>query len=201
MIQSTADPRRRSVLLRAYDYSTAGAYFVTICAAHRECLFGEVAGGEMVLNQAGEIVSDEWLNTPAVRPDVWLDYFVVMPNHVHAIVMIVRNDRDASQRRGVWPYAPTNDRIRWKSPSRTLGAIIRGFKSAATKRINETQGTPGIPVWQRNYYERVIRNADEMNCIREYIALNPTQWADDENNPASRHVRATRWAAPTSATP
>ncbi len=178
------DPRRhhrRSIRLKGYDYAQPGAYFVTICTHQRECLFGEIVGAdgirpEMRLNELGEIVRDEWLKTPALRPNVELGAWVVMPNHIHGIVIIAR--------RGVLQYAPTGDAptdtIKFKSPSQTIGAIVRGFKSAATKQINAQRGARGIPVWQRNYYEHIIRSAPDMHRIAAYIQNNPAQWHDDD---------------------
>jgi REP element-mobilizing transposase RayT len=165
--------RRRSIRLRGYDYGRAGAYFVTLCAHDRASLFGEIVDGVMRLNDLGRVVDSEWLKTPRMRPQVELDEYIVMPNHFHAILVVV------DMGRGVLPYAPT-----LRSPSRTVGAIVRGFKSAVTKRINQIRRTPGLPVWQRNYYEHVIRNEGELTRIREYIVDNPSQWALDRENPA-----------------
>jgi len=166
--------QRRSIRLKAYDYSQAGAYFVTICTKDRECLFGDIVDEKMCINEIGEIVQAEWLRTAKIRPNVSLDEFIIMPNHLHGIIMI--NDG-----RGVLQYAPTESPFR--SPSQTIGAIIRGFKSATTKQINKYTNTPGKPVWQRNYYDRIIRDEDELNRIREYIIYNPAKWAEDKENP------------------
>jgi putative transposase len=171
---------RWSIRLQGYDYSQAGAYFVTMCAWERECLFGAVtAEGNLQLNECGQIVDEEWLRTPEIRPQVALDAYVIMPNHFHALLVIVGT---------VGAYCNTplqkTDSPRLQSPSQTVGAIVRGFKSAATKQINLLRQTPGIPVWQRNYYERVIRDEAELNSTRQYIASNPTRWADDQDNPA-----------------
>jgi REP element-mobilizing transposase RayT len=166
---------RKSVRIKDYDYSQPGAYFVTICTRNRECMFGEIIDGEMVLNRFGIIVNEEWLRTAILR--VWetveIDTYIIMPNHVHGIVVI-------NHGRGVLQYAPTG---MLRSPSQTIGAIIRGFKSASTKRINLSRNTPGNPVWQRNYYEHVIRDEDDLNRIRQYIFENPAHWAEDEENP------------------
>lgn len=164
---------RRSVRLKDYDYSQAGAYFITVCAHQREWLFGEIVGGEMRLNACGEIVHDEWAKTSTLRPNVELGEFVVMPNHFHAIVVITCR---GVLRRGVLQYAPTD---KLQSPSQTIGAIVRGFKSAAAKRINEHRATPGVPVWQRNYWEHIIRNEESANRIADYIVNNPAQWQTD----------------------
>jgi putative transposase len=173
---------RRSIRLQGYDYRQIGAYFVTICTLHRICLFGDVVDGEMRLNALGRMVETEWLQTPSIRPNVELDAFVVMPNHFHAIVVIV-DDYRAVNRGGVLQYGRMQYAPTFWSPSQTIGAIIRGFKSAITKHINDLRDTPGVPVWQRNYYEHIIRNEEDLNRARDYIANNPTQWMEDETNP------------------
>ncbi|MBI3223187.1 MAG: transposase [Nitrosomonadales bacterium] len=187
MSDQPSERHRRSLRLKGYDYSQAGAYFVTVCVCNRECLFGEIEGGMMRLNKYGEIVASEWLRSADVRSEIECGEFVVMPNHLHGIVHIVGaygntpSSRDEhkmaySHNKGVLPYAPT-------SPSRNIGAMVRGFKSAVSRRINEIRGTPGEPVWQRNYYEHVIRNDDDYNCIAEYIANNPQRWMEDSLHP------------------
>ena len=165
---------RRSIRLKDYDYSQAGAYFVTICTHDKECLFGDIVCGEMQLNTYGQVAQNEWIKTTDIRPNVKLDYYIVMPNHFHGILTI--NERIG---RGVLQYAPTNNILR--SPSQTIGAIVRGFKSAVTKSINVIRNTSGVPIWQRNYYEHIIRNETELNKIREYIINNPLNWESDEN--------------------
>ncbi len=123
----------------------------------------------MVLNEYGEIVRDEWMKSGEIRNEIQLDEWVVMPNHVHAIVMIrCRGDR---------PVAPATPGPRPKS----IGSLMAGFKSAATKRINELRKTPGTKLWQRNYYEHIIRNETKLQKIREYIINNPKNWLNDEN--------------------
>ena len=165
---------RRSRRLKGYDYSQAGAYFISVCTRNRECLLGEIADGEMRLNDAGRMVAEEWMKSAEIRNEIELDAFAVMPNHVHGIIVI------ANDCRGVWPYAPTGT---LRSPSRTIGALVRAFKSACTIRINDMRNARGTPVWQRNYYEHVIRDEDDLNRIRQYICDNPARWAEDENNP------------------
>jgi putative transposase len=167
---------RRSVRLQGCDYSGRGAYFVTICAWNRECISGEIIDGEMRLNEYGNIVQREWMRTADVRPNVEMDEYVVMPNHFHGILVI--NYRMNVLGRGILQYAPTGAGLR--SPSQTIGAVIRGFKSAPTKSINILRNTPGMPVWQRNYFERVIRNENELFRTREYIRFNPVQWNGSE---------------------
>lgn len=170
---------RLSRRLHGYDYRGAGAYFLTICAFQRECLFGEVVEGEVRLTRYGEIVREEWGKTPMLRPDVDLDAFVVMPNHFHAVIFILHGD-DAHD---VRPATEYESPLRRKSGS--LGSIVAGFKSAATKRINDLRDNPGCPVWQRNFYDRVIRSEKEMANIRRYIVDNPAKWDQDENKPVN----------------
>jgi len=167
--------------LKRYDYSQAGAYFVTICTENRECLFGDVIGGKMVLNNVGRIVVDEWIKTVLIRDEIQLDEWVVMPNHFHGIVWITHGT--VRHCRGDRPVAPT---IRPVAPTagpqpRSLGAMVAGFKSAVTKRINESRQTPGAKLWQRNYYEHIVRNENELNRIRQYIIDNPKNWKSDRN--------------------
>ena len=169
---------RRSIRLKGYDYAQPGAYFVTICTQHRACLFGAVVDGEMRLNELGRIVRDEWLKTAKLRPRVVLDEFVVMPNHVHGIIMVVDDDGG----RGTLQRAPTIERF-GKSTSDSIPTIVRLFKSATTRRINQHRGTPGTLVWQRNYYEHIIRNEQTLNRIRRYIVENPLRWHLDRENP------------------
>ena len=178
--------RRKQLRLKHYNYSDPGMYFVTICVHNRECLFGDIVDGEMRLNEFGQIVCDEWLKTSDIRPNVELDYFIVMPNHFHGIVRIM------SDRRGVLQYAPTSEKRAFHSPSQTIGAIVRGFKSATTKYINQLRGAPGVPVWQRNYYEHVIRNENELFETRKYIQDNPLKWDLDPENPDLQTMHGSR---------
>lgn len=160
---------RRSIRLKGYDYSQAGAYFVTVCAHNRECLFGDVLDGHMRLNDAGQSVQAAWDALPHYYPHVALDAGVVMPNHVHGIIILVGA--------GLKP-APTGIR-------HGLSEIVRALKTFSSRRINELRGTSGATVWQRNYFERVIRNDNEMHHLREYIVNNPAQWDLDRENPGN----------------
>ncbi len=173
---------RRSIRLREYDYSQPGAYFVTICTHGRVHLFGEVVGGEMHLSPWGEIVREEWFRTAEIRANVLLyDHeFVVMPNHIHGIVRIVDVPVVGAQRR----CAPTNSNRPHVDPG-SLGAIVRSFKSIVTRRINRLRGTIGAPVWQRDYYEHIIRNERTLEIIRRYIVYNPLRWHLDRYNESS----------------
>ena len=167
--------RRKSIRIKDYDYSQAGAYFITICTQNKECLFGDVADGEMRLNALGEIVKTCWNDLPHRYPEVELDYFTVMPNHVHAIIIIT--NVGAIHELPLPRNNPT-DRRRILIPK-----IIGYAKMTTAKRINQLRNTPRNPLWQRNYYEHVIRNDDDLNRIREYITQNPLKWELDEENP------------------
>ncbi len=165
---------RHSFRLKGYDYTQEGMYFVTICTFQRELLLGAVENEKMVVNYIGLIVEEEWLKTPILRSHVALDIFVVMPNHFHGIIAIAG--------RGTARRAPMTERF-GKPVACSLPTIIRSFKSATTKRINEIRGTPGQPLWQRNYYECVIRTEEELRKARDYIVMNPLRWCLDRENP------------------
>ena len=204
---------RRSIRLRGYDYTQAGAYFVTIVTQDRAPLFGDVVAGGMQLNDAGRMVEQEWLNLPDRFPSIELDAFVVMPNHVHGIIVIgdpaiidapdvgaglvpalesapdttppnttvdsiVRPVDDGQKRAGTGP-APTM--------ARSLGNIVGAFKSITTHAYIQGVKQRGWPefrgrVWQRNYYEHIIRDDPSLQRIRQYIESNPEQWAADREN-------------------
>jgi putative transposase len=177
-------PHRRSLRLREYDYGQAGAYFVTVCTHRRECLFGKIGEGIMALNEYGKIVEDEWHRSKQMRHGVDLGAFIVMPNHIHGIIHLTGNPA-FDGRRGTMHRAPTPQFEQFGRPTKnSIPTILRGLKSSGTQRINELRGTPGQPVWQRNYYEHVIRNEIDLEEIREYIQNNPWKWLEDENHPA-----------------
>lgn len=198
------DPKhhRQSTRLRGYDYSQPGAYFITICTYQHQSLFGAVVEGDIVLNSSGQVVLEEWFKTAQIRSKVELfeDEFVVMPNHVHGIIWIVDEPYVGATQR----VAPTTDDLhRRVAPTITrvipkllcnipasvsqpigpkpgsIGAIIGQFKSIVTKRINLLQETHGVPVWQRNYHDHIIRDETELNNLRAYIADNPRRWTED----------------------
>jgi REP element-mobilizing transposase RayT len=169
--------RRGPVRLKEYDYSQPGAYFVTICVNGHRCMFGEVTEDEMRLNDSAQIVCKCWNDLPRHYPHVQTDAFVVMPNHVHGIIMLIETNVGA----GLRP-APTGSGMGIERHG--LSEIVRAFKSFSARRINELQRTPGTRVWQRGYYERVVRNDEELNRIRRYIADNPARWSDDKYHPS-----------------
>jgi len=169
---------RHSIRLREYDYSEAGAYFVTVCAQNRECMFGGIVDGEMKLNDAGRMVESTWEKLSQHNEGVETDEFVVMPNHFHGIIVRVgaglalpRIDTTIPRHQGAASSAPT------------LGVIVRIFKSKSTIYVNRLLVRTGQRLWQRNYYEHIIRNEDELNHIREYVVNNPAEWSFDSENP------------------
>jgi len=169
----TFDPdehHRRSLRLKGYDYSRAGAYFVTICTHGRECLFGEIMDGEMRLNAAGQAAQADWVRLPERFQSIELDEFVIMPNHLHGIILV-----------GAGLAPPGGKGAASSAP--TLGHILRAFKSISAIAVNRLLGRSGRSVWQRNYYEHIVRNENELAHIREYIANNHAQWALDRENP------------------
>jgi len=170
-------PRRRSLRLKGYDYSQAGVYFVTICAHGKVCLFGDVIGSEMKVNELRRKVQAVWNGLPVHYPHVATDAFVVMPNHVHGVIVIRAGLKpDHAERRAGLKPAPT--------ARHGLSEIIRGFKTFSARMINEFRKTSGTPVWQRNYYEHIIRNDADYDRIAEYIDNNPQRWAEDSLHPA-----------------
>jgi REP element-mobilizing transposase RayT len=247
---------RHSIRLKEYDYSQAGLYFITICCQDKICRFGNIENGEMILNEWGRIAYDEWLKTPNIRPNIQLDEFIVMPNHIHGIIVITNNDggrgvlhtphdhtphdntphaggtgvlhtpHDNTPHAGGTgvlhtPHDNTPDdggtgvlhtphdntphnggtsvlhtphdhtphdgangnnsgvcNTPLRSPSNTIGAIIRGYKSAVTKQMHELGFFDAI--WQRNYYEHIIRNEQSHQNISNYIIHNPEKWQEDK---------------------
>lgn len=177
----TAPPLRQSIRLKGYDYTGPGAYFITICTHRRAFLFGDVVNGEMCLNRAGQVVTDEWTRSVTIRREITLDEFVVMPNHIHGIVWIVPVGAHVGAHGG----APLHGQALLHRPPRSLGSFVAGFKASVTRGINALRQTPGAPVWQRNYHEHIIRTEESLNRIRQYILDNPVRWTLDRENPAA----------------
>ena len=167
---------RSSLRLQGYNYTQAGLYFVTIVTYGRKPLFGEIANGEMHLNPYGQIVQQEWERIAVVRPKIELGAFAVMPNHLHGILFFQDN--------GVFTVGATRRVAPTKTlQSGSLGAVMGQFKSIVTKRINALRGISSVPVWQRNYYEHIIRNQQDLEVTWLYIQSNPAQWMTDDENP------------------
>ena len=165
---------RRSIRLKEYDYSEPGAYFITICTKDRQCLFGGIKNRKMIFSELGKIVKNCWQEIPIHFDNVNLDLFIIMPNHLHGIIYM--ND---SICRGLINQTPTEKWILQKTPKLVLGKIIRSYKAYAS-RIAHKNGFHDFQ-WQRNYYEHIIRNDNELNRIREYIINNPFNWELDRN--------------------
>jgi len=161
--------RRKDLRLKGYDYAQEGAYFITLCTWGRECLFGDIVNDDMQLNEIGSMVHREWMRTAIIRPNVTLDLFMIMPNHIHGIIIL---NVGATRRVAPTPNGP--------KPG-SVGAIVGQFKSLSTKHIRAMW--PNKQIWQRNYYEHVIRDDMDLNRVREYIINNPKQWTMDEENP------------------
>jgi len=168
---------RRSIRLEGYDYSQGGAYFVTLCTHGRQPLFGQVVGETMTLNLVGTVVEQCWRWLGERYSHVELDEWMVMPNHLHGIIAM-RDDAGGAGSQTAF--------IRRKS----LGRLIGAFKTVSTNRSNPIRQGRRSVIWQRNYFERIIRDGDELNRVREYISENPARWETDGENPEARIVTA-----------
>jgi putative transposase len=164
--------KRRSIRLKGYDYSSKGAYFITICTHRHLSIFGDIIDGEMQLNAAGKRVQSCWKEIPDHFPHVSLDAFVVMPNHVHGILFI---SKDVVV--GAKNFSPLQSATQPRGTSKTIGSVIRGFKIGVTQWVR--QNTSIKNVWQRNYWEHIIRSEPELKGLREYIRNNPARWTLD----------------------
>jgi REP element-mobilizing transposase RayT len=174
MVRTTAHPSRRSIRLPSHDYRCPGAYFVTMCTWRRHPMFGRVHEGEMNPNVFGRIAGELWTEIPQHFPSVRIDEFVVMPDHVHGIIVIDRWVQSHRQQRSDAASTLDIPGHHPRGPKRgSLAAIIGSYKSIVTRRINQLRGTPGTRVWLRNYYERIIRSEEELQLTRRYIRQNP----------------------------
>jgi len=186
---------RRSIRLLDYDYSEEGAYFVTICTQNRECLFGKIKNGQVGLSPIGKITRDCWLEVPKHFNNAQLENFVVRPNHLHGIVVLEKRveyikplqDQKKNRIVGVQYIEPIADKetVPYKYQHvtpKSIGSIIRSFKATVTQTCRENS-LDGL-IWQRNYYEHVIRSEEKLNKIRAYIRANPELWETDPENPA-----------------
>ncbi|MEQ8962964.1 MAG: transposase [Coleofasciculus sp. C2-GNP5-27] len=177
---------RRSIRLKGYNYAEPGAYFITICTYQRQCWFGNIRDGKMYLNQIGKIVAQEWINSGQIRPSLQLEQWVIMPNHVHGIVIITDTNTVGAHRYAPLPTPqnrPSKQSVIPPRKPRSLSSFVAGFKSAVTIKINTIRQTSNPPIWQRNYYESILREQDSLNTVRQYIIHNPQQWMNDPENP------------------
>jgi putative transposase len=179
MENSRNQSARRSIRLPGFDYSRAGMYFVTICSAQRRCLFGQIQKDESVLSQIGEVVKAHWLKIPCHFSNLEIEAFVVMPNHLHGILIIHSGQQNFESH-----DIPQKLMESFAKPvAGSIPTIIRSFKAAVTKCINDERLTAGAPIWQRGYFERVLRDGREFVNAKDYIIRNPLRWAFDEENP------------------
>jgi len=194
---SKFDPKkhhRRSIRLPEYDYAQAGAYYVTIVAWHRECLFGEVVNKDVKLNEAGKIVQWEWKELPKRLQFIEIGAFIVMPNHFHGILIFRENVRatrqilinahsgNVSLPNVIIDGIDGSPLPRGPQP-KSLGAIMTQFKSRVTKKLWKIRSLKGTLIWQRNYWEHIIRNQKDLQNKTDYIEANPMLWDEDDNNP------------------
>ena len=171
---------RESMRLKNYNYSQDGYYFTTICTKNKIECFGEIIDGKMVLNECGKIVEKCWLEIPKHFPDVLLDEYIVMSNHIHGIVAIENQD----------PVVVGNENFRsllgwYGAKSRSLSSIIRGFKIGVTKWCHQNNYDS---IWQKSFYDHIIRNEKSLDEIRKYIVENPLKWELDRNNPENLYM-------------
>jgi putative transposase len=213
---SKFDPKihhRRSIRLKEYDYAQPGGYYITIVAWQREYLFGEIVNGEMMLSSFGIVASQQWEKLTKRFKNIELGAYMIMPNHMHGIIVIsdgrgtAENPKDfdgESTRRALTMdgrgtaenpknlddestrRAPTTEQFQ-KPVKGSIPTIVRSYKSAVSYRINLMRRSDGVPVWQRNYYEHVIRNEKDLQNKTEYIQANPLLWEQDDENPG--HVK------------
>ena len=196
---------RHSIRLPGYDYSQAGAYYVTINTHKKEHLFGEVVGGVVKLSPLGKIVQEEWLKIPTNFSNVVLDAYVIMPNHVHGILVITGSTVHTGKGKAFSPdFAKSGENAlpirlgsasspshtqsevsttppRQGSQSGSIPAIVQNFKSVSSRKINKLLKSPGSTIWHRNYYEHVIRDEADFERIVAYIEQNPQKWEEAGN--------------------
>jgi putative transposase len=165
--------KRKSIRLQGYDYSQPGGYFVTMCTHKKIMLFGHIKNEKMILNPSGTVARGEWLQIKRIFPivEIYEEEYIIMPNHIHGIVWI--RDGGATE---------TVVRRTTSGPKKnSLGAIIGQYKSRVTKRIRHQMNNQGKPIWQRGYYDRIIRSDKDLRSIRRYIELNPFKWANSKD--------------------
>lgn len=198
MVYNPKIHHRRSIRLKGYDYSQAGLYFITICLQNRACLLGEIVDGEMQLNDAGKMIENEWLKLPERFPNIQLHEYMVMPNHFHAILEIVAQNDAVAQNNGVDNSAQGQPQAKGQpqgvAPAgKILGDMIGAFESITTVEYirgvkNKNWNRFNRKLWQRNYWEHIIRNENEYRRISQYIVNNPQKWENDKLNGGKGNV-------------
>ena len=171
-------PRRRATRLRRYDYGQTGGYFITICVQDQQCLFGNIEDGKMQLNELGRIVVECWNRIPQHFSSAELDVCVIMPNHMHGVILL---GTGGAKRQRPPDRSQPNRRGEVSSP--TLGRIVAYFKYQSTKYINQHRDRPGMRIWQRNYYDHVLRDDTDLQRVRQYVTENPMRWELDRLHP------------------
>ena len=179
---------RRSIRLKGYDYAADGCYFVTICVRGGGCVLGKVVDGEVVLSEYGRVAEESWLWLEEQYRFVTLDAYVIMPNHMHGIVVYGdldgadggggADDGDYASNWGGSRAAATEGNRR-----KTLGRLVGAYKTVTTKQINVFREAQGAPFWQRNFWEHIVRNERALLAIRDYIRTNPARWEADQLHP------------------
>ncbi len=184
------NPQRQSIRLQEYDYAQPGAYFVTVVSNQRKNIFGEIVNGEMQLNQLGKIIKNTWNEIPLHFRNTSCEIFVIMPNHIHGIINIIEDGPVGATHESPLPFSPIPKSPKPEPPHKsttlkpgTLGAIVGLFKSTTSKRIHQSGLMNDQKIWQRNYYEHVIRDEDDYHQIADYIKTNAINWEYDHENP------------------
>ena len=175
---SESGRRRRSIRLKDFDYASGALYFLTIYADRRRCIFGKIRDGEMQLNKLGRIVEDEWLVSLEMRRHIDLDAYVIMPNHIHSVVALFEKG-DALPGGG---QGARSAPLRGMQP-RSLASLVAGFKASVTRAARFVVPRLRTPIWQRNYYEHIVRDERDLERIRAYIEANPARWEEDAYHP------------------
>ncbi|WP_321299414.1 transposase [Marinifilum fragile] len=157
-----------------WDYSNDGLYFITICTRNQEILFGEIESEQMILSPIGKIVEEEWLKSFSIRDELYCEEYVIMPNHIHAILQIKNNGNEPVETHGRASLQGVAYR-----PPKSISSFVAGFKSAATTKINQYRQST-MPVWQTRFYDHIIRDFEEYHRIQNYIIDNPRNWQKDK---------------------
>jgi REP element-mobilizing transposase RayT len=192
-IEMNEPHKYKSVRLPYYDYASPGMYSVTLCVRQRECIFGKIENGVMILNEIGALVKQEWLRSAEVRRELTLDEFIIMPNHLHGIVFINEMEGkidEASRARALHRILEPVPRrgSRERSP-RSLSSFVAGFKAYSNKVVNDIRHTPGLRLWQPSFFEYVIRDEKGLTRMRFYVQENPARWDRDIENPERKTIR------------
>lgn len=164
---------RQAIRLKNYDYSQAGAYFITICTKQKQCIFGDIKNRKIRLNALGSIADKYWQEIPQHFANVALDVYTIMPNHLHGILWIMESSENSNKTRKFGDIG-----------IESISSVIRSYKAIVTKQINKICNTKGLSVvWQSRYYEQIIRDENALLTIRNYINNNPLNWDTDQENP------------------